>query len=161
MRSCWVAQGTQLSPLWWPGGMGWGRWEGGSRWREHMYTYWLIHVVQQKLTQYCKRIISQLKKKEMYPHPVFRTSRSPKSRHQHVLSCSIQERILPCLPPNFQCKSILSIAWLVGTSLQSLPPSSQGLPLCVCLCLLSLPSLSLRTPDIGFASLFESGWSHL
>ena len=44
-------------------GVGWGkRWEGVSRGREHVYL-WLIHVhVWQKLIQYCKAIILQLKK---------------------------------------------------------------------------------------------------
>ena len=46
--------------------MGWevggGRWEGGSRGKGYMYILWLIHVdVWQKLTQYCKAIILQLK----------------------------------------------------------------------------------------------------
>ena len=43
---------------------GWdgGWWEGGSTGRGYMYTYYLIHVVQQKLTQHCKPIILQLKK---------------------------------------------------------------------------------------------------
>ena len=43
-------------------GVGWGkRWEGVSRGMQHVYL-WLTHVhVWQKLTQYCKAIILQLK----------------------------------------------------------------------------------------------------
>ena len=45
--------------------MGWGgRWERGSRGSGHNVYLWLIHVhVWQKLTQFCKPIILQLKKK--------------------------------------------------------------------------------------------------
>ena len=50
---------------WQPRGVGWGgKWEVGGRFkREGIYVYlWLIHVdVWQKLTQYCKAIILQLK----------------------------------------------------------------------------------------------------
>ena len=44
--------------------VGWGeRWEGGSRWRGHMYTCgWFIHVeVWKKTTKFWKAIILQLK----------------------------------------------------------------------------------------------------
>ena len=42
----------------------WDRESGGGK--EHMYTYGWIHVdVQQKLTQYCKAIILQLKISEL------------------------------------------------------------------------------------------------
>ena len=64
MGSCCITQGTQPGALWQPRGVGWsGRGEGGSRGREHIYTYlWLIHVgMQQKPTQQCKAIILQLK----------------------------------------------------------------------------------------------------
>ena len=46
-----------------PRGVGWwGRWEGGSRGRGHKVYLWLIHVdVWQKLAQYYKAIILQLK----------------------------------------------------------------------------------------------------
>ena len=45
--------------------VGWsGRWGGHSRGREYIYL-WLVHVDEwQKLTQYCKAIILQLKKRE-------------------------------------------------------------------------------------------------
>ena len=48
--------------LGWPRGMGWGgRWEGGSGWGTHEYT-WLIHVnVWPKPPQYYKVISLQLK----------------------------------------------------------------------------------------------------
>ena len=48
-----------------PRGIWWrGRWEGGSRWRTHVYP-WLIHVnVWQKPLQYCKVISLQLIKKK-------------------------------------------------------------------------------------------------
>ena len=47
-----------------PRGIGWrGRWEGGSGWGTHVYS-WLIHVnVWQKPLQYCKVISLQLIKK--------------------------------------------------------------------------------------------------
>ena len=52
--------GAQPGALWLPRGVGWGgRWEGGSRGREHMI---LIHaVVWQEPTKHCKAIILQSK----------------------------------------------------------------------------------------------------
>ena len=63
MGSCCITQGTQLSALWQPSGVGWGgRWEEGSRGREHVLYLWLIHVdVWQKPIQHCKVIILQVK----------------------------------------------------------------------------------------------------
>ena len=38
MGICYMMQGAQPSALWQPRGMGLGRWwEGGSRWKGHMY----------------------------------------------------------------------------------------------------------------------------
>ena len=55
--------GLVLGPgvLGWPRGIGWrGRWEGGSGWGIHVYT-WLIHFnVWQNPLQYCKVISLQL-----------------------------------------------------------------------------------------------------
>ena len=46
--------------------VGWDGW-GGRLKREGIYVYiWLIHVVQQKLTQLCKAIIPPLKKQEYF-----------------------------------------------------------------------------------------------
>ena len=40
MRDCCITQGARPSALWQPRGVGWGgRGEGGSRGREHVYTY--------------------------------------------------------------------------------------------------------------------------
>ena len=56
-----MAQETQTGALYQPRGVGWGgRWEGGPKWREYMYTLWLINVeVQQKTTKFCKAIFLQ------------------------------------------------------------------------------------------------------
>ena len=56
-----ITQGALLGVLWWPPGVGGGKW--GRFKREGIYVYtWLIRiVVQQKLIQCCKAIILQLK----------------------------------------------------------------------------------------------------
>ena len=62
--SCCVTQGTQPRALWGPRSVGMGRTRKLRR--ESICVYlWLIHiVVWQKLTQHCKAIILQLKKKK-------------------------------------------------------------------------------------------------
>lgn len=53
-----MTHGAQTSALWQPGGVGYRRWEGGSRGKEHMSdSCWY----RQKPTKYCKAVIFQLK----------------------------------------------------------------------------------------------------
>ena len=53
--------GNLNGALYQPRGVGWGgRWEGGPKRREYMYTLWLINVeVRQKTRKFCKAIILQ------------------------------------------------------------------------------------------------------
>ena len=62
--TCYKAQEAQLSALWWPRWVGSGM-EGRSQ-REGIYVYIQLSrfIVQQKLTQHCKAITLQLKKKK-------------------------------------------------------------------------------------------------
>ena len=50
---------TQHRALWWPTGVGWEGWEGGSRGKTQMYTFGWLRVVQQKPTRHCKASILQ------------------------------------------------------------------------------------------------------
>ena len=71
VASCCIAQEAQLSAL---------RWHRGMGWRcvyTHTHTQLIHFVVQQKLTQHCKAIILQLKKKRK---PLFETLRTLRSR---------------------------------------------------------------------------------
>ena len=63
MGICCMMQGVQTVLCDNLEGVGWdGRWEGGSTGLGKYISLWLIHVdVWQKLTQYCKVIILQLK----------------------------------------------------------------------------------------------------
>ena len=64
MGICCMAQENQTGVLYQPRGVGWGgRWEGGSKGREYMYTYTYLFEVWQKATKFCKAIILQLKNK--------------------------------------------------------------------------------------------------
>ena len=66
MGSWCITQGAQHSTMWQSRWMRWGGgWGEGSRERGHVYL-WLTHVVVwQKLTQNCKAVIPQLKKKKI------------------------------------------------------------------------------------------------
>ena len=58
--TCSIAQGAQLSALWWPSGVGWGIEREVHKGRDICIHVADIHfVVQQKLTQHCKAIILQ------------------------------------------------------------------------------------------------------
>ena len=63
MKSYCIAQGAQLSALWWPRWVGWEK--GGKSKKEGIYVcIQLIHfVVEGKLAQHCKTIILQKKHK--------------------------------------------------------------------------------------------------
>ena len=65
MGSCFISQRTQVGALRWPRWVGWGRWVAGRlKWRRYMYPHMIHIVVQQKLTQHCKAVILQLRRKD-------------------------------------------------------------------------------------------------
>ena len=59
MEQICITQRAQPSVLWQPKGVGWGRWERGSRGRGYMYNYGWFTLYGRN--QHCKEIILQLK----------------------------------------------------------------------------------------------------
>ena len=72
--------------------------------------------------------------------------------HVHWVSDAIQP---------LHCQQLSEFPWLVAGYLQSLPPSSRGLPLFMSVSQISLCLSFLRMPVIGFRPTLNAGWSHL
>ena len=66
MGICCMVQETQTGALYQPRGVeGGGRWEGGSKEREYMYTYgWFMLRFDKKTTKFCKQLSFNKKIKE-------------------------------------------------------------------------------------------------
>ena len=94
-----------------------GRWEGVSRGRGHMYTYdWVMLVVWQKPTQYCKAVILE---KEMATHSSILAWRIPRTEEPGGLQSMGSKRVGHkwWLHFHFQCQAcagtweISSLSW--------------------------------------------------
>ena len=114
-RDCYIAQGAQLSALWWPRGMGWGRWREAQEGRD-ISIHIVIHaVIEQKLTQHCKAITLQKKIKKINQLYLNNNLKVNRLCHLCVLvaqSCPTLCKAMDCSPPGSSVHGILQAGLL-------------------------------------------------